>query len=123
MVNGAERESNKRVIDELQGISRQYPRRPDPKAQVSLAAVASDRKGREEKGGRRMNNIGSANVVILKRPVVEETDNYPEDHLTYPITITTQSQKPASSKVSGTQKPQPISQTTKPAQKNLGKVA
>lgn len=123
MVNGAERESNKRAIDELQGTSRQYPRRPDPKAQVSLAAVASDRKGREEKGGRRMNNIGSANVVILKRPVVEETDNYPEDQLTYPITITTQSQKPASSKVSGTQKPQPTSQTTKPAQKNLGKVA
>ncbi len=69
-VSGAQRKANKRGIDELQDASHPYPRRPGPElgplpAPVAPAAVASNRKEREEPGGRRMNNIGGANVEIL----------------------------------------------------------
>ena len=40
-----------------------------------------------------MNNIGGANVVILKRPTVEEADDNLEYHPTYPINAATRSQK------------------------------
>lgn len=44
-----------------------------PPAQSALAVVASAGMGRQEHGSQRINNIGMANVVILKRPVVKES--------------------------------------------------
>ncbi len=39
-----------------------------------------------------MNNIGDANVVILKRPTIEETENNAKDYI-YPVTAATRGQK------------------------------
>ena len=63
-----------------------------------------------------MNNIGGANVVILKRPTMEEADNDLEDH-TYPVTAATRSQK----KNLEAKKFQPTSRVTKPAGRNSEK--
>ena len=92
-MSGAQREANRKAIDELQGGLCEYPRGPGPvsshpSAQVAPAAVASGIGEREEPGGRRMNNIGGANVVILKRPTVEEADHDLKNHI-YPITAAT----------------------------------
>lgn len=38
-----------------------------------------------------MNNIGGANVVILKRPMIEEAEVNDKNY-TYPVTAATQSQ-------------------------------
>ena len=74
MVSEAQRDANRRAIDKLQGGPRQYPRGPGsagpPLAPAVQAAVASGGGDREEQGGRKINNIGGANVVILKRPTV-----------------------------------------------------
>ena len=104
------------------GLPRQYPRGPGPMsglppAQAALALVASGGVERQDQGGRRMNNIGGANVVILKRPTVEEADNNLENH-TYPITAATQSQNLARTKISGLKIFQPTSQVTRPATRN-----
>ena len=45
--------------------------------------MASGGREREEQDGRRINNIGGAIVVILKRPVVEGVDNNSEYHHAY----------------------------------------
>ena len=124
VVSGAQREANKRAIDELQRGSRQYPRGPGPALGPPLipaapAAVASGGREREEQGGRRMNNIGSANVVILKRPVVEEADNSLEYYHTYPITALTRSHKSVPTKVSEPKNSWPTSRVTKPAARNV----
>ena len=55
--------------------------------------VASGGRDREEQGGRRINNFGGANVVILQRLIVEEADANLEYHPTYPINTATQSRK------------------------------
>ena len=60
-----------------------------------------------------MNNIGGANVVILKRPTVEEADSDCESH-TYPVTAATRSQK----KNLEAKKYQHTSRVTKPAGRN-----
>ena len=115
IISGAQRDANRRAIDELQGGSRQYPRRPGlagpPLAPAVPAAVASGGGDREEQGGRRMNNIGGANVVILKRPTVEEADDNLEYPPTYPINAATRSQK----KNLESKKFQPTSRVTRPA--------
>ena len=121
IVSGAQREANRRAIDELQGAPRQYPRGPGPvssflPAQVAPAAVANSRGERKEQGGRRMNNIGGANVVILKRPTAEKADHDSENHV-YPITAATRSQK----KNLEAKKFQPTSRVTKPAGRNSEK--
>ena len=126
VVSGAQREANRRAIDELQGGPRQYPRGPGPgssflPAQVASVAVASNGGERQEQGGRKMNNIGGANVVILKRPVVKEVDNNPEYHHAYPITNFTQSHKLASTQVSRSQDFWPTSRLTKPAVRSVEK--
>lgn len=77
VVSGAQRKANRKAIDELQGGPRQYPRGPGmipslPPPQSALAVVASGEVERQKQGGQRMNNIGMANVVILKRPAVKE---------------------------------------------------
>ncbi len=56
------------------------------------AAIISGRGERQEQGGQRMNNIGSANVVILKRPTIEETEENVKDYI-YPVSAATRSQK------------------------------
>lgn len=67
----------------------------------------------QEQSGWRMNNIGGANVVILKRPTVEEAESDHESH-TYPVTAATRSQK----KNLEAKKFQPTSRITKPAGRN-----
>lgn len=94
VVSGAQREANRRAIDKFQGGPYQYPWGKGPvsrflPAQVALAAVASGGAERQDQGGRRMNNILGSNIVILKRPTVEEAD----DNLENPITATARSQK------------------------------
>lgn len=61
-----------------------------------------------------MNNIGRANVVILKRPMIEEADDDSEIY-TYPVTAATRSQK----RNLEAKKFQPTSRVTKPAGRNL----
>lgn len=63
-----------------------------------------------------MKNIGGANVIILKRPTIEEADDNSEYH-TYPVTAATQGQK----KNLEAKKFQPISRATKPAGRNTKK--
>lgn len=41
-----------------------------------------------------MNNIGGANIVILKQPISNKPENNFDNQLTYSITTATQSQKP-----------------------------
>ena len=60
-----------------------------------------------------MNNIGGANVVILKQPKVEKADDNVESY-TYPVTAATRSQKNNLE----AKKFQPISRVTKPAGRN-----
>ena len=97
VVSGVQRDVNKRAIDELQGGPRQYPRGPGSAglllAPAVPAAVSCGGKDREEQGGRRMNNIEGANVVILEQPNVEEVDDNLKYPPTYPINAATQSQK------------------------------
>lgn len=85
---------------------------------VSLAIIAN--KGEEEQvpktSGRKMNNIGVANVVILKQPMVEEIDSNYESYI-YHVTVATQSQK----KNLEAKKFQPMTHITKPAGKNSEK--
>ena len=88
------RNANSWAIDELQGGSRQYPRGPGtisglPPAQSALAVVASGGVKRQKQGGQELNNIGVANVVILKRSAVKEADNKVEHHHKYPIAALT----------------------------------
>ncbi len=78
------------------------------------AAVASGRRKRQEQGGRRMNNIGGANVVIPKRPTIEEAEGNAEDYI-YPVTAATRSQK----KNLEAKKFQPTSRITKAVRRNL----
>ena len=97
IIIGAQRDANRRAIDELQGGPCQYPRGLGP-AGLPLApavpsAVASSGEDREEQGGQRMNNIRVANIVILKQPTVEEADDNLEYLPTYPINTATRSQK------------------------------
>ncbi len=66
-----------------------------------------------EASGQRMNNIGGANVVILKRATVEEVEGDYKSH-TYPITTTTWSQK----KNLEVKKFQPTLRVIKPAGRN-----
>lgn len=118
VVSEAQRKANRRAIDELQGGSCQYPRGPGPApgfppAQVAPAVIASNGGERQEQGGRRVNNIGGANLVILKQPTVEEADDNPKDH-TYLVTAATYSQK----KNLEAKKFQPILRVTKPEGRN-----
>ncbi len=97
VVSGALQDANKKVIDELQGGSLQYPNRSRPAvrpplAQAVSAAVACGGREKQEQSGRRINNIGGANVVILKRLTIEEAEDNAEDYI-YPVTSSTQSQK------------------------------
>ena len=78
------------------------------------AEVTSDREERQKQDGRRMNNIGDTNVVILKRPTMEETENNAKDYI-YPVTSATQSQKKNVEAI----KLQPTSQIRKAVGKNL----
>lgn len=64
-----------------------------------------------------MNNIGAANIVILKQCIIKEVDNNLEDHI-YPVTAATQSQRNNLE----TKKFQLISQIIKPAGKNSEKL-
>ena len=119
VVNGAQRDAYRRAIDKLQGGSRQYPRGSGPAVGPPLApavpaAVASGGGERQEQGGRRMNNIGGANVVILKRPTIEEAEDNVE-HYIYPVTTGTRSQK----KNLEAKKFQPTSRITKAVGRNL----
>ena len=82
------------------GLSPISKYRSFPLAQVALVAVASSGVERQKQGGHRMNNIGVANVVILKRPAVKEADNNLEHHHKYSITAFTQSHESASAKAS-----------------------
>ncbi len=119
VVSGAQRAANRRAIDELQGGSRQY-------SHVSRLAVGhllppavpevvvNSGRERQEQGGRRINNIGGANVVILKRPTIEETKNNAKDYI-YPVTSVTRSQKMNLE----AKKFQPTSQIRKTVGKNL----
>ena len=97
VVSGAQRDANRRAIDELQGCSRQYLHGSGPEVGPPLtlaisAAVASGGRERQEQGGQKMNNITGANVVIIKRPTIEETENNAEDYI-YPVTPSSCSQK------------------------------
>ena len=104
-----------RVIDKLQGGSRQYLYGPGPVglplAPAIPAAMASDGRDREEQGGRKINNIGGANIVILKQPNVEKADDNLEYPLMYPINAIIQSQK----KNLKSKKFQSTSRVTRPA--------
>ena len=118
VVNGAQPEASRKAIDKLQRDLRKYPRGPAPvsshlSAQVASAAVASSVEGREEQRSQRMNNIEGVNVVISKRPTVEEADHDFENCI-YPITAAIQSQK----RNLEAKKFQHTSQVTKPAGRN-----
>lgn len=58
-----------------------------------MTAIAGDGKKRQEQASQKMNNIRSANVVILKQPTIEEIKDNLDNQSTYPITTATQSQK------------------------------
>ena len=58
-----------------------------PPPQSALAVVASAGVGRPEQGSQRMNNIGMANMVILKRPREEVRSDYAD------AVVATKSQK------------------------------
>ncbi len=79
-----------------------------------LAAVASGGEKRQEQCSRRMNNIGSANVVILKRPTIEEAEDNAENYI-YPVTSATRSQK----KNLEAKKSEPTSRIIKAVGRNL----
>ena len=86
VVSGAQRDANRRAINELQGSSRQYSCRSRPAVGPQLApavpaAIASGGGERQEQSGQRMNNIGSANVVIPKRPTIEKAEDNAEDYI------------------------------------------
>lgn len=92
VVSRAQRKANRRAFDELQGSPRQYSTGPGPgssvpSAQVASAAIVSNGGERQEQGGRRMNN-----VVIVKRPTIEEAEDNDKNY-TYSVTTATQSQK------------------------------
>ncbi len=114
VVSGAQRDANRRAIDELQVGSRQYPRGSGQAVGPPLAAVVSGGGEKQEQGGRRMNNIGSANVVILKRPTMEEVEDNTEDYI-YPVIAATQSLK----KNLEAKKFQPTSRIPKAVERNL----
>ena len=57
--------------------------------------VASDRRERQEQAGQKMNNMGGANVVILKQPTIEEVKDELDNQPTCPITAVTQSENSA----------------------------
>ncbi len=61
-----------------------------------------------------MNNIWGANVVILKRPTIEKTEDNTEDYI-YPVTAATQSQK----KILEAKKFEPTLRITKAVRRNL----
>ena len=111
VVSEAQREANRRVIDELQGGPRQYTRGPGvvpglPPPQSALAVLASAGVGRRQ----RMNNIGMANVVILKRPREGEVKNEEVDH----IAATTKRQKLEPTRISEAEKFRLTSLVTEP---------
>ncbi|MCJ1343817.1 hypothetical protein MMC31_002014 [Peltigera leucophlebia] len=119
VVSGAQRNANRWAIDELHGGPHQYPRGPGmvpglPPPQSALAVVASGGVERQRQGGQRINNIGMANVVILKRPAVKETGNDFEHHHKYPIAALTQSHELAPTKFAGPKVFQPTLQITTP---------
>ena len=119
VVSGAQCEANRRAIDELQGGPRQYTRGPGvvpslPPPQSALAVLASAGVGRQEQGSQRMNNIGMANVVILKRPTVKETGNDFQHHHKYSIAALTQNHRLAPAKLSEPKVLQPTLQVTTP---------
>ena len=60
-----------------------------------------------------MNNIGGANVIIMKRPIVEDVESDYESYI-YPVTAATRSQK----KNLEAKKFQPTLGVTKPAVRN-----
>ena len=119
VVSGAQRDANKRAIDELQRGSRQYPCRSGPAlgplfAPAVPAVVASGGGEKQKQGGWRMNNIGGANVVILKRPTIEEVKDNAEDYI-YPVNAATKSQE----KNLEAKKFQPTLRITKAVGRNL----
>ena len=85
-----------------------------PPPQSALAVVASGGVERQKQGDQRINNIGMANVVILKRPTVKETGNDFEHHHKYPIAALTQSHELAPAKLSEPKVLQPTLQVTAP---------
>ena len=111
------------TIDELQRGPRQYPRGLGPVSGPPLVptapvAVASSAVEGQEQGGRGINYIGGANVVILKRPTEEEAGSGYEN-FAYPITAAPQKSAPP-----GVPRPRNFKQTlrvTKPAWKNSEK--
>lgn len=117
VVSWAQREVNRRAIDELQRGYLQYPRGPGPALGspsvpvFPAAAVASGGVEGQEQGGRA---IARANVVILKRPMIEEADDDSEIY-TYPVTAATRSQK----RNLEAKKFHPTSRVTKLAGRNL----
>ena len=109
VVSRAQRNANRWAIDELQGGPRQYPLGPGTvsglsPAQSALAVVASGGVERQKQGAQRMNNIGVANVVVLKRPAVKE------------------SHKSASAKASRPQDFWPTPQLTEPVAKSMERI-
>lgn len=77
-----------------------------PPPQSALAVVASGGVERQKQVGQRRNNIGVANVVILKRPTKEKAEGDYENY-GYSITATNQNQKVAPTKFSGPKVLQP----------------
>ena len=121
VVSGAQRDANKRAIDKLQGDSLHYPYGSRPAVELPLAlavpaAVASGGRERQEQSGRKINNIGGANDVMLKQPTIEEAEDNAEDYI-YPVTSSTRSQK----KNPEAKKFQPTSQITKVVERSLEK--
>ncbi len=100
---GAQRTAKRKAIHELQRGSCHYPQGPSQALAplfVSAAPVviASGRGERKKPDGQKMNNIWGANVVILKRPTVEEADDHFEYYPLYPIISATSKQKSAAPK-------------------------
>ena len=122
VVSGAQRNANKKAIDEVQEDHRQYPRGTGmvsglPPAQSALAIVASAGVGRPEQDSQRMNNIGMANMVILKRPREEEVKSDYAD----PATVTN-SEKLAPTKISKPKDPWPTLLVMEPSVKRIASV-
>lgn len=83
--------------------------------------VVKNTRKRKELGSRQINNIGDANVVILKWPISNKTKDNVDDLPIYSIIAATQSQKLATPQASRFKNSQPtISRIAKPAaKKNL----
>lgn len=81
VISGAQRKANRWTINELKRVACQYFGRqmlaPNFLSVVGSATVVNER-GEEqvsEASGRKMNNIGRINIVILKQTIVEKAES------------------------------------------------